>query len=280
MRALCIVDFRCPVDSVFPKRIINMSQLSRCRAYLFVINVSAAYFGQPLAWTQTKVASTDVYASVVDEKGRPLTGMTVVIGRAAGGALPTPSPVQLAVTDGKGAVRFSGLPLGVYRVCPSLSGSDLLNPCEWFTKPPLAVLTAQRPRADMPDIVMKRGKYVNIQITDPDGKLKDNGKGGRDHFVSVAVVSARGEHYASTVAEGNSGQSHILAVPIGVALRLNVQSLSLAVTGEGEAKDFNVNEGKTVTGASNGPTTPNSFQLAPNDGPKQLNYVVRLKDQK
>ena len=112
-----------------------------------------------------------------------------------------------------------------------MAGSEFLNPCEWFVNPPTAFLAATRLRADLPKIPMKKGKSVNVLVSDPEGKLQQNAKGQIDHSVSVDVIAPNGLHFATPSGLGPAGQNHLLAVPAGIPLKVDVRSATFSVSG-------------------------------------------------
>jgi hypothetical protein len=77
------------------------------------------------------------------------------------------------------------------------------------------------------------------------------------------------------LAKGPGGQNHVLAVPVGVPLTIDVQSPTLAVSTGLDVGSINLTQ--AVSGALTPIAVQPSFQLNPSDPPKQIIYTARSK---
>ncbi len=169
----------------------------RARSPFALILLAASALGLHSIHAQS---GASVYGFVADESGLPVRGAAAELVRVAGAKISFTPPI--VITDVYGGYQFTALPTGVYHICPAIPGSDLLNPCEWFPNPPAVFLSAGQLRSDAPKIVMKRGKYLNIYVEDPEGKLKLGTKASPDNFVSVRVSSPGGNiHTAASIGQ-------------------------------------------------------------------------------
>ena len=217
--------------------------------------------------------SSSFSGSIVDDRGMPVRGARLVAGRVAGSKLATIFNPQIAISDSNGLFTFAKLPSGLYRVCPAVPGSDLLDPCEWFPNPP-AVFVQVGQSVKGVWVEMKHGKLLNVRLDDAAQNLKATPQTTASHFATVRVIAPNGIHEMPKVAEDANGQNHTIAIPMGVALKLDVSSPTVNVKGQGEAGDVNVNEGKSD---AKGVPVPQTFQVNVGDGHKEFRFVVQAK---
>ena len=258
------------------KRPLNLRFTALFRGVWSIALISVAL------WPARMTAQTDQNGSlsgvIVDDRGTAIKGATLMLDRIAGVRLTSIFSPKTVVSDSKGLFSFSQLPSGLYRVCPKVPGSDLLDPCEWFPNPPSANLQAGQAISRL-WVEMKHGKLLNVRIDDAGKNLKADAQGRANHFAVVKAISPGQTHQMPKVAEDAGGQNHTIAVPIGVALKLDVSSPTLDIKGQGEAGDVNVNEGKPAAAAAGtgGPAVPQSFQVQKGDFAKEYRFVAKTK---
>jgi len=221
---------------------------------------------------QTSRTLSGIYGMLRDEADKPAAGILVNVVWVAG-AMPKGFQPLSTLSDANGLFSFPGLQAGLYRVCPGpLNG--LLNPCEWFDNPPSALLGAgPLSRAEL-RIVLVRGRLLNIRVEDPEAKLQVSAKGVADHVVSVSVRSPKGIHMAPQALADAGGVSHMLVVPAGVSLGVDVTSPTLNVVAQGEAATLQAATGKVQVA---GQATPLPLEISSSDTNKQLRYTVHAK---
>jgi hypothetical protein len=244
-----------------------------------IVLLIPAFFMPIVGRAQSVSAQTaSVSGAVVDDKGHAVPGAILTLGRTIGAKSSTLFNPRTAVSDASGLFVFSKLPPGLYRVCASVLGSDLLDPCEWFPNPPAVFLQAGQSSSGL-WVEMKHGKLLDIRLDDATHSLKPNAVGVVNNIAIVRAVSSRGFHVMPKVAEDADGQNHTIAVPVGVALTLDVSSPSLSIVGQGLASAVNASSGTAAIGTSSAPgtSTAQPFQLSASDVNKQFRFVVQAK---
>lgn len=208
---------------------------------------------------------------LVDDRGHTLGGAQLNAVRVTGARLTTPFSSRTTSSDGAGFFTFKSLPQGLYRVCASIPGTDLLDPCEWSSRPPSVFLQAGKASTGL-WVEMAHGKLVNIRIVDQGQSLKADSNGHNNHQAIVRLRSPGKFHPMPKSTEDSNGQSHTIAVPIEMDLQLDVTSPTLSVKGDGEASDVNVNEGKKNP---DGTSSPSTFRLNKYDGHKEFRFTAQ-----
>lgn len=125
----------------------------------------------------------------------------------------------LARAGSDGAFQAADLPSGVYDMCVSSPGSDLVGDCDWAVRPNGIIV---RPgRTETANASLKRGQWLNIRIAGPDGHIAK----ARQQTVGVEI-SAPGlapRALLSPVRQG-TGLVYTVLVPDDVDLDVRVRA--------------------------------------------------------
>lgn len=200
---------------------------------------------------------------VVDEGGRSVEGAIVTLSRSFPlSAGPKAQPV--VVSRRNGAFFFNRLTPGAYKVCAAVAGSDLLNPCDWSAKVPMANL-AKGQLLPALRLVMARGQRLEVRLDDPSQLLAaKQGTAGADHIVVGVFGGATGFVDVPEIVADASGRVRSMFVPYDTELKLVLQSYTVDVIDD---------KGKTVTPDD----IALKFKLKKGDRPKAYRFKVRKK---
>ena len=241
---------------------------SRCE-----ISWTVGIIGLCLIACSAQAQTSTVTGMVLEDRGVPIAGASVQLIQVTGQMLPPFAP-HLAISDSTGHFTITKLNPGLYRACATLLGSTLLNPCEWFRDPPAVIVQAGQ-TVDNFKIRMAHGKFLNIRLDDAQSNLKAPTKAGDAPLVSVSAISPMGRHVVPKVAEDAKGQNHLISVPVGMKLQIDVASATLSVKGQGEAGNVNVSEGSPSTGGA--ASTPQTFQVGGRENNREYRFVLKGK---
>lgn len=143
------------------------------------------------------------------------------------GSYRSPVPYnRSSVTGNDGSAVFLSVPPGAYGVCAYPRDGIHVDSCSWEERPQSIYLNATRTVSQA--IQLKRGQFVNVEITDANRLISSAPQ--RDRQLNVAIRSKNGhpqpiEHLAS----GASLRRGTAFVPIDTDLELLVASFGLDV---------------------------------------------------
>ncbi len=176
-------------------------------------------------------APAQLFGVLVDSSGKPVVGAEVLAELMWDSSHNRKLGISRAVhTRSGGEFGFASLQPGLYRVCPSIPGSDLLPNCIWSDQQPTVALNGGQLWTGL-RLIMQRGQRVVIRIDDPGNELKVKDVPGaatgsekrKNAFVQVGVVSKKGFHPAKFESEDAGGETHMLVVPRNFPVSLSIR---------------------------------------------------------
>ena len=205
---------------------------------------------------QTLPGNTGIVTGTVkDDSGKPVPYARVFLNQA----LPVSAPASLrggnpvitgpqmasAIADVNG--KFTGfLPPGSYVACAQTTTPGLLDPCHWAANAPAFAVTKGQYSTGV-NITMAKGAVIPIHIDDPHKLLDATASGPIAADCRFQIVTAKGfRHEAIVTARNGNGRDHVITVPFGTPLKLQVISPHLVVNDETGAaalasgKDVNI----------------------------------------
>lgn len=224
-------------------------------------------------WAQP--SSQELNGRVVDHGGAPVPGARVRAVLLAAGvpsaatvgpttpALPPRGRSVKAAAGGDGTFSLTSVPAGLYQICVSVPGKELLDPCVWRTTPaPVLVGGGGAAATGRTTVQLLRGAELRIRVEDPDKLLAAAEKSGKGH-VLVGASGPNGMFVPARVAvEDAKGRTYTVAIPVGVAAKLTISPFGiglrdevagqpLGVTAKGggqQALTVLINEGEAAAG--------------------------------
>jgi hypothetical protein len=194
---------------------------------------------------------------------RPIAGALVTLTRVFPERSGSGNAVVPTVSQATGAFFFPNLQPGSYRVCVTLAGSDLLNPCEWSSNPTLVNLEAGRLVPGV-TIDMKTGVRVHVRIDDPEEGLSSNSKSRNGGEVLVGLWTERGFREIPNVFEDDAGRNHSIVVPFGKAAKVSFHGINVQIYDKDNKK-------------ADSTYSPLMYQGAENDPPQLIRVRVSKK---
>ena len=196
----------------------------------FVLLVLAAQTG----WAQSGDAR--ISGTVVDELGKPLSGVTVLytriptFARDASGALDAVSPpLSDAIKSGpNGRFGVPGLPAGEYYVCAQAPASGTIGSCEW-NQPNARIPLEGGGNANV-TLRVRSGIRVLVQVVD---KRESHSK---EPILLIGVMSPAGYYRRAerTVTDGSVGV-YVATIPVDQEVSLFVHSDTVVTDSAGRA---------------------------------------------
>lgn len=209
----------------------------------------------------------ELHGSVVTEQGTKIHGARVILYRTPDFKTGERIDTRFTATRNDGEFSAYGLQPGVYSVCPTVAGSDLVEPCHWSPILPTVALLAGHIRTGF-RIVMPRGQRVIVRVEDPGKHLRAKGNARKDTGISIRAWSnGRGTGYADVLEDVN-GESHILVVPRNRQIRLSARGL-----GDVEF-DYEKANGQKVD-LKNGSDEFEVVEFRETDGPKEFRLKTK-----
>ncbi len=208
------------------------------------------------------------------ESGAPVAGAKLI----ASPVLP-PADGKLgkqvsAVSGEDGSFAFDQVPAGQYRICGTVAGSDLLNPCEWSNPVPTIDL-AEGATSSGNVITLTKGTYVHVRVTDKGHWLRK--KDTRPFLLNV--WGPLGPRSLALVADDNDGRTFRTLVPFDTDVRLGVTPGALQVSDQAGKVLADGNSSVTAP-TGNGQTGgkdagfQQSFRVGKKDTPKTFQFTV------
>jgi hypothetical protein len=257
--------------SCFQHPLVFFAAESSGRRVLALVLLATA--GVAFAQDSTDPRTAALLGAVSDERGNPVRGVRVSAARVSGAKLAEPFGYRFAISGSSGGFELRNLPAGLYQLCAVASGGELLNPCEWSSNPPAAIVQPGQIRSDV-SIVLRRGKAIQVRIDDLDKKFKRGPKGSVDEPVAVWLVSPAGIHAVPVMAEDADGVNFSIAVPFQTPLQLDVRSGRFDLKGRGRAKDVHLNEGRFE---ASGKKVVDTFQATAGPDPLIFRFGIQEK---
>lgn len=126
------------------------------------------------------------------------------------------------VTVAGGTFQFTGLPEGIYTLCPRPLNTTWLSPCEWNFPTPTATVSRSSPNVVVP-ITLKRGVAVPIRIDDA-GQLLAGNEGKTPGAGLLLSVQGPGLFFrlVPLVSKDSGGRNYQIVIPFNTALTLDV----------------------------------------------------------
>lgn len=162
-----------------------------------------------------------IEGQIVDERLRPIVGATVSISAVPRAGVKFQPFLTSAVSARHGMFGASA-PVGVFRICAQLPGSDLLDSCVWSRTPAEIAVTPSR-TALVPPVVLRRGYAMTVEVEDvPQVLRKEAGKKGGP-YLNVAMAAPNGMYAPLKRTSKTSGADEFVAfiprdTPVGFAL--------------------------------------------------------------
>jgi len=109
-------------------------------------------------------------------------------------------------------------------VCADLQSANLLDPCQWSSKVPAAVLVGAGQSVTAPATALIKGVLINIQLKDPSGAFTKSV--GQPHGYLVVGVWTNINHFvpARVVSNGPSGRTYQVHHPFGQPVKLSLHN--------------------------------------------------------
>jgi hypothetical protein len=178
----------------------------------------------------------------------------------------------------RGEFELHNLPAGIYRICPSVTGSDYLPTCVWSDQVPTVSLAAGQVLMGL-RLTLQQGQRVHIRIDDPSNQLKAkdvpgiaNGLEKRKLANVVAgVMSKRGFLSAKLAVEDVGGESYIVAVPRNQPIRVSVKGTNVEFDYERSGKKEDLKEGNDNV---------EQVTLRDADGPREIRLTAKAPTRK
>ena len=207
---------------------------------------------------------------VLGDGGKPIAGARVYAATKTTSQA-TKAPPTIATRFGNavnaaadGTFSIPGLPAGPYILCAQTTTAGWLDPCQWASLVPLAVLPAGQNLTGQ-KVVLTKGAVIQIRINDPH-KLLPTLPTAVAHDVEVLALASNKSYYHARIASADgNGRTHQLTVPFDLAHTLIVRSQQFALSdSQGNAVASN-GHSESVT-ASSGKNAP------------QFNFTVTAKN--
>lgn len=162
---------------------------------------------------------------VVDERGNPLPGITILYNRVStlerdqsGHVRRVPPFVDAAIQTGTdGRFSVAGLPPGEYYVCAQPPAHGYIGSCEWNEPHIKRVLTAGR--SESLELTIKAGKKVIFRVTDTKKQLSAGKK------LLLGIITPSGYYRRAELLQStDTARTFIATVPDGALTHLFVDS--------------------------------------------------------
>ena len=104
---------------------------------------------------------------------------------------------------------------GLWVICASLAGSELLDPCPVVRQPHQCrgPGPTRSPRPGVRVVMPTRGQTFHVRLEDDEGLLPGKAKGRAENEVIVALLAKRGVFTLPVVSNDSAGRTHVVAVP-------------------------------------------------------------------
>jgi hypothetical protein len=202
--------------------------------------------GACVAYGQTASATGGINGTVQTSDGKPAFRTLVKIHARPGAVAATYKPLDSVIfTGADGTFSLSGLPDGLYAVCPIPADTKHVDSCRWGTEPKATVSGGAITAA--PTIQLQPGADLYVRVNDPNGTRA--AKEGKVPGVSLmlAVRSPNGMMIPIPVtAVDSAGADQHIFVPTGTNLLFVAFSAGLSLT-DGSGAAINQQTGKAIT---------------------------------
>ncbi len=203
---------------------MNMQRVFRgCRIGIALAALWMGCIG--VAPGQSTDPGASVAGTVVDEGGKPLSGVRVMLTRASLNAGEANPGVFHAVTGADGAYSVTSMPPGDYSLCASDDSGQYLNPCSW--KGAIRVPLAASESKTGVQVVLEPGAEVDVDVADPGKNLFGGGKAGPTHKMVIGFAAAHIFVPAIAGADTDSAKHFSVRVPYDRDVRVFVGSPTL-----------------------------------------------------
>jgi hypothetical protein len=190
----------------------------------------------PLVVAQSTSGTGTLSGSVTDTNGAPLAGVLVRYMSLAPPAAPAPhaSLVPASVVSGSvssdtsGNFSVFGLPAGAYALCTNSPSAPYLDLCTWR---PGVTVTVPAGGSTSQALVLERGVYLNVRVSDPSHLLPQAVDGPwtpRKLVVGVRYGSGAYQGAANTEVD-SAGRGYRSVIPAGVPFSLWLFSSDVAL---------------------------------------------------
>ncbi|MCC6540115.1 MAG: carboxypeptidase regulatory-like domain-containing protein [Bryobacterales bacterium] len=181
------------------------------------------------AWAQ-------ISGRVVDHNGAPVPQARVRVvplaNLPAAGAPPAAansasrSPAAALSAGPDGAFASGNLPAGLYRLCASAAGKELLDPCLWESRPTAPVAVNGNPRTGL-SVQLLRETTLSIRVDDATKAIAAAERSGQGHLLVGVWAANGGFHPARPATDDATGRTYSIALPAGRPARLTVNATGL-----------------------------------------------------
>jgi len=173
----------------------------------------------------TGVASgATITGKVVDTFTRPVASAFVTISEEPSrpGVVPTMRGATTQ-TAADGSFSVANLEAGTFLLCAQVPKGTLLNPCQWTTTLPRAVLTSATATTSI-TLTMRPGYRLPIRVDDPQNLLSTNE--GKTPGAHLLIGVNGGYHFESADIDASdvTGRNVSVLVPFDAAVAVTVQS--------------------------------------------------------
>lgn len=165
-----------------------------------------------------------ITGTVVDDTGAG-------VGEAVVTAQRTEPPFAMARARAlaNGNFTLSGLGAGPYRLCATVRGRGLLDPCQWTERAPGTVSLAAGQRLAGQRVAMSKGTTLRVRVTDAGKLLETADAGARGHLL-IGVWSAEGIFYPMILTgKDAAGSDYEAPIPVDHPVRLTVNGTRVRV---------------------------------------------------
>lgn len=190
-------------------------------------------FGVPLLAFPILCHGGDLTGLVLDDKGAPIAGAIVTIGRSDvdGPLFATESYLQQTQSDG--SFYFSGLSAGPFVTCAFARGRVLVDPCQWSDAPSI-IRIPDGSGVVTNNLQLQLGAKVSIRVDDPLQALSitpPDTTGSPGRLLLMGVWTSEGRFHASwQISSDSTGRNHILVIPPDVDVEFAVSTVNLSAT--------------------------------------------------
>jgi hypothetical protein len=175
-----------------------------------------------------------INGSIQSETHAPLSKVTVSALIRPDAKNSDPKPFSTAATTAAdGTFTPTGLPAGTFVICAQLPGSDFLNPCQWSSASPKAVVNGGQ-TVNLPVIQLRKGAHFHVRLNDDDGALTTNHAKTPGADLLIGIWSPSGQFVGLPgLTKDASGWELDLAVPYDTPLPFHLNSKFFSLAAEG-----------------------------------------------
>jgi hypothetical protein len=169
-------------------------------------------------------STSSIQGSAVDSSsGKAVTGAIVI---ASGVSLPATRRVATSAYDA--SFQITLLPAGTYNMCMQFPADGYLSTCDWGNAAATVTLSAGQ-KFTATKVSLKAASILKIHLDDPGQLLNQKTKQGYAQHLVLGVWNGSHFYHAHVAGTTAVTADYQVAVPFDTALRLTVQSVTLAL---------------------------------------------------